>query len=78
MGGGKPEQIKASVDILSSLDDFAILHCVSEYPCPANRLNLSQISSLKTVSVPQAVMKASKSLLRISSGPVLYAGRSGI
>ena len=71
VGGGKPEQIKASVDILSSLDDFAILHCVSEYPCPANRLNLSQISSLKT-AYPQAVIGVSDHFSGISSGPVSY------
>ena len=32
-GGGQLDQIKSSVDVLKNIDELAILHCVSEYPC---------------------------------------------
>ena len=71
IGGGNMDQIQASVDVLSSLNDFAVLHCVSEYPCPANRLNLRQISHLKN-AFPDVVIGVSDHFSGISSGPVSY------
>jgi len=47
VGGGQIEQIKDSVALITKhCDDLAILHCVSEYPCEANRVGLENIEIL--------------------------------
>ena len=71
VGGGNINEIEASVDILKSLDDFAVLHCVSEYPCPPDKLNLNQILELKKI-LPEGVIGVSDHFSGISSGPVSY------
>ena len=44
-GGGKIKEIKESVKILKKNNtDFALLHCVSEYPCSFDRLGLEKIN----------------------------------
>ena len=48
IGGGKSSQIKSSVELLLKHNvEISILHCVSEYPCPANHLGLENIKLLK-------------------------------
>lgn len=48
VGGGKHEHIQSSVDCIKSHhNDFAVLHCVSEYPCPVDKVGLNNIPLLK-------------------------------
>ena len=47
IGGGKIDQIRDSIAILRNhIDEIAVLHCVSEYPCEYNRLGLDNIELL--------------------------------
>lgn len=70
-GGGNMEQIRASVRIFENLDELAILHCVSEYPCEYNRLGLSKIELLKQ-EFPNHVIGLSDHFNGTLSGPVAY------
>ena len=48
IGGGNLDHVRSSIDIiLNRTDDLALLHCVSEYPCPVDRLGLSAIPELQ-------------------------------
>jgi N-acetylneuraminate synthase/sialic acid synthase len=70
IGGGKADQIKASVEILRKQhSEIAILHCVSEYPCEFNRLGLSNIELL-IKEFPECVIGSSDHFNGILSGPV--------
>jgi N-acetylneuraminate synthase/sialic acid synthase len=72
VGGGKLEQIRASVQIL--LDhkvEVAVLHCVSEYPCEYNRLGLENIEILQR-EFPQCTVGSSDHFNGTLSGPVAY------
>jgi len=72
VGGGKIEQIRSSVNmILNHHDDFAILHCVSEYPCEYNRLGLDSIEDLIR-EFPRCVIGSSDHFNGTLSGPVAY------
>lgn len=69
-GGGNKSQIESSVEILSkSSSEIAILHCVSEYPCPFNRLGLSQISDIAD-KYPSMIVGSSDHFNGTLSGPV--------
>lgn len=72
VGGGKEEHIKASVlEIQKFNSDLAILHCVSEYPCPAENLGLSQINFLSK-EFPEVAVGSSDHFSGTLSGPVAY------
>lgn len=72
VGGGRSSHIKGSVEhILSYHDEVAVLHCVSEYPCPHNHLGLSEIARL-TREFPSVVVGSSDHFNGILSGPVAY------
>lgn len=72
VGGGKINQIRSSVEILRGLlDDVAILHCVSEYPCEFNRLGLDNIESL-IKEFPDCTIGSSDHFNGTLSGPVAY------
>jgi sialic acid synthase len=72
IGGGKADQIRASVEILRKQhSEIAILHCVSEYPCEFNRLGLSNIELL-IKEFPECVIGSSDHFNGILSGPVAY------
>jgi sialic acid synthase len=71
VGGGNIFQIRSSVEILSKLSDYAVLHCVSHYPCPAEKLNLQQITVLGE-EFPTSVVGLSDHYSGISTGPVAY------
>lgn len=72
VGGGKSSQIKSSVQLLLKHNvEISILHCVSEYPCPANRLGLENIKLLKQ-TFPDIVIGSSDHFNGILSGPVAY------
>ena len=72
VGGGNAEQIKASVETLRAHhDDIAVLHCVSEYPCPVERLGLDNIDALRA-AFPDLSVGLSDHFNGILSGPVAY------
>ena len=72
VGGGKTDQIRASVEILLEyLDEVAVLHCVSEYPCEYNRLGLDNIELLIN-EFPQCVVGSSDHFNGTLSGPIAY------
>ena len=71
VGGGSIDHISASVEVLSHLEDHAILHCVSQYPCPADKLNLQQISILQKM-FKTSVIGLSDHFSGISNGPISY------
>lgn len=71
-GGAEEEVISSTIEFLSQrADDFAILHCVSEYPCPHNRLGLSEISELID-RYPEVTIGLSDHFNGTLSGPVGY------
>jgi len=72
IGGGNAGQIRDSVNILCEyLDEIAILHCVSEYPCSHDRLGLDNIEVLER-EFPQCTIGLSDHFNGILSGPVAY------
>jgi len=72
VGGGKADQIRASVEtLLEYLDEVAVLHCVSEYPCEYNRLGLDNIELL-IKEFPQCVIGSSDHFNGTLSGPIAY------
>jgi sialic acid synthase len=72
VGGGKLDQIRSSVDLLrDQLNDIAILHCVSEYPCEYDRLGLDNIELLIR-EFPGCTIGSSDHFNGILSGPVAY------
>lgn len=72
VGGGDGDQIRASVEVLNNYcSEVAILHCVSEYPCPHNKLGLNQITALQEM-FPNNVIGLSDHFNGIVSGPVAY------
>lgn len=71
-GGGDLDQIKDSVEILlNSLDDVSVLHCVSEYPCPHDRLGLEAIQEFIDL-FPGAKIGVSDHFNGTLSGPIAY------
>lgn len=72
IGGGNNRQIAASVKMLqNSKVKTIILHCVSEYPCEYNRLDLEKIKRLKK-NFPKAIIGSSDHYNGILSGPIAY------
>jgi N-acetylneuraminate synthase len=43
------DDIGAAVKALSLIGDLTLLHCVMEYPCPTERLNLAMIDTLRGI-----------------------------
>ena len=71
-GGGDIEQIKDSVEILiNEIEDISILHCVSEYPCPHDRLGLEAIEEFRDL-FPSCKIGVSDHFNGTLSGPVAY------
>jgi len=71
-GGGNLDDVKASVHILKEhIDDVSVLHCVSEYPCPADRLGLSTIQTYIT-EFPDCRIGSSDHFNGILSGPIAW------
>ena len=72
VGGGKSDQIKSSISLLNKKNiEVAILHCVSEYPCPAESLGLDNIEAL-IKAYPSNIIGSSDHFNGILSGPVAY------
>lgn len=72
VGGGQIDQIRASIEVLlSEIDEIAVLHCVSEYPCDISKLGLDNIEVLKK-EFPDCVVGLSDHFSGTLSGPVGY------
>jgi len=72
VGGGNDKQILDSVKLLEKNKiKNIILHCVSEYPCEHNRLDLEKIKKLKK-KFPKSIIGSSDHYNGILSGPVAY------
>ena len=72
VGGGKFEHIANSIDEICKLNtNLAVLHCVSEYPCPVDRLSLGSIKELKN-SFPSVAIGSSDHFNGILSGPIAF------
>jgi N-acetylneuraminate synthase/sialic acid synthase len=72
IGGGKIDQIRSSVEILlGQLDEVAILHCVSEYPCEYHRLGLDNVEVLAR-EFPECLIGSSDHFNGTLSGPIAY------
>jgi sialic acid synthase len=71
-GGGNHRHIRLSIEQAKEYgSEVALLHCVSEYPCPANKLNLSRISELRSIynDIPIGLSDHFSGIL---SGPIAY------
>ena len=72
VGGGKIDQIRDSISLLrNKLDELAVLHCVSEYPCEVNRLGLDSIDVL-IKEFPDCVIGLSDHFSGYITGPIGY------
>ena len=72
VGGGKIDQIRASVNLLIDQGvEVAVLHCVSEYPCEFDRLGLSSIQEL-IKEFPRCAVGSSDHFNGTLSGPVAF------
>ncbi len=72
VGGGKIDQIRASVNLLIDQGvEVAVLHCVSEYPCEFDRLGLSSIQNLMK-EFPRCAVGSSDHFNGTLSGPIAY------
>lgn len=72
IGGGKIDQIRASVNVLlEHVEEVAVMHCVSEYPCEYNRLGLGNIEVLIR-EFPRCTIGSSDHFNGTLSGPVAY------
>jgi N-acetylneuraminate synthase/sialic acid synthase len=72
VGGAQHAQIKASVQqVLKHHDKLMLLHCVSEYPCPAENLGLNLVNELKR-HFPDVKIGSSDHFNGILSGPIAY------
>ena len=71
-GGANNRQIEESVSLVCKThNDLALLHCVSEYPCPAEKLSLSKISEMSK-KYDDINIGLSDHFNGISSGPIAY------
>jgi N-acetylneuraminate synthase/sialic acid synthase len=72
VGGGRIPEIERTVElILKRGVDLALLHCVSEYPCPFNKLGLESIRDLRQC-FPSVTIGLSDHFNGILSGPIAY------
>jgi len=72
IGGGNHHQIQDSIKLLKSFgSELSVLHCVSEYPCPAEHLGFENIPKLKK-EYPDCVIGSSDHFNGILSGPIAW------
>jgi len=72
VGGAKLVHIKKSIELIQAVhQNIALLHCVSEYPCPHDRLGLSTIKDL-IQEFDNVRIGLSDHFNGILSGPVAY------
>jgi sialic acid synthase len=71
-GGSHIDPIKHSISTISKYHkDLAILHCVSHYPCPADKVALEKISDLRQ-EFPDFTVGISDHFNGILTGPLSY------
>jgi sialic acid synthase len=71
-GGSDIDPIKYSLEeIIKIHSDIALLHCVSYYPCPADKVNLNKIRLLREL-FPGIVLGLSDHFNGILTGPLAY------
>lgn len=70
-GGGQAEHIDFSINALKNAESVAILHCVSEYPCPPEKLDLNSICAL-IEKYPDCAIGLSDHFSGTLSGPIGY------
>lgn len=71
-GGGKSEHVLASVKQLVKVNpDLAILHCVSQYPCPPESIRLHEIQRLQA-QYPEHTVGISDHFNGIITGALSY------
>ena len=71
-GGGNQIHIQNSISEMSKYSkNIAILHCVSQYPCPAEKMNLNKIKDLIKV-FPNYSIGSSDHFNGTLSGPIAY------
>lgn len=69
-GGGRSEHIEKTIELLRDREaDFCILHCVSEYPCAVDKLDLGKIVLLKE-KYPGVAIGLSDHFNGTLSGPI--------
>jgi len=72
IGGGNIDQIRSSVELLlEEIDEVAVLHCVSEYPCEIDRIGLDNVDVLKN-EFPECAIGLSDHFNGIITGPIGY------
>lgn len=72
IGGGNPQQVRESIlQIRMHNSDFAVLHCVSEYPCEYDKLGLENIKTLLK-EYPDVTIGVSDHFNGTLSGPVAF------
>ena len=72
IGGAKIKHIDESIKVIRKYHKKIILmHCVSQYPCPVDSLNLTNIVSLKK-RYPSLIIGSSDHFNGILSGPIAY------
>jgi len=72
IGGGNDEQINKSVEVFrKEHTELALLHCVSEYPCPVENLGLSNIPKLIN-NYKYPLIGSSDHFNGTLSGPIAY------
>lgn len=71
-GGGSFDQICSSTNtVLSFNKDLVLLHCVSHYPCPPDKVRLGRIPELKK-QFPDVTIGISDHFNGILTGPLAY------
>lgn len=72
VGGANSLQIKSSVEQVNKYhNDLAVLHCVSEYPCPAEKLRLGEIEIIQK-HFENVTVGLSDHFNGTLSGPIAY------
>jgi sialic acid synthase len=71
-GGANDKHIEETMKVLNKQStEIALLHCVSEYPCPIDKLNLNMVSKLKT-KYPNIIIGLSDHFNGTLTGPLAY------
>ena len=71
-GGANEKHIEETMKVLKEQSNkIALLHCVSEYPCPIDKLNLNMVSKLKA-KYPNVIVGLSDHFNGTLTGPLAY------
>lgn len=70
-GGGSLRDVQISIDCLQGVRELSVLHCTSEYPCPADKIDLGMIPILKKL-YPQYEVGISDHFNGTLTGPLAF------